>query len=721
MTVKNHHGEDDVQPGRNGERPADEVKRLLEQRSQLHVLLAENPNYFGNLGDSGLEPKFEIINDTYFEQVTCVALNPDVDVLEATVQIKRPLGYGGDLCSNGSTEWVRFYISYDEGATWEDVGLGSFNAHDIPDGVDCGKNKTKPLVYTVAFPLTEPHRNRCSKPVLPLVRAILSWQVQPPASQPNWPPIWGNHLDHHVQLRPRRLILRDLLDSLELDLKAVPKYWQALLPHPLPEPDPAPFSLIEAASLAEQSRVPAHRFAAPLLAQLVSEKSVSQQGNLTTISELADIGVNWSEVLTAFLDNQGDTTYEQLNCLGLDHNRDLLVGTFSIKLSSGFAGPPCSAGSVEYVSFWVDYDNKCEWTYLNTAKVSVHDYNPIPADGLHYWVAVPAKTADYARTCKEPKVGRIRAVLSWSTPPSTTNPYDLPRWGNAIETHIEIRPRVPISEVPAIGTLGGIHIVDIDTGGTGLTLPGKTFAHWGSPADPWLNSRPCPFGGTIEATVPVPPSFAAAGRKYRLLWRPDGSSATGTPIIDPYNTDNISVTTTRYPDPLTGLTPYLDPSQNIYSVLGTWQTRGVVVDGVYEIRLEMTDAASNPIGSTSWYKVRVDNTKPDADITLTGGTPCNKATPGDTVTGTFKATDAYFGAYSLDTLPASLNPPDPSHIPVSTTVPVPSGSWSLVTDGTWAQCGYVVQLWVYDRAIVDSVPWSGHNVGYDDVGFCLGL
>jgi hypothetical protein len=721
MTVTNGQGEDDVQHGRDDERSPDAVKRLLEQRSQLHQLLAENPNYFGNLGDSGLEPKFEIINDSYFEQVTCLALNPDVDVLEATVQIKRPFGYGGDQCSNGSTEWVRFYISYDDGATWEDVGLGSFNTHDIPDSLDCGKHKTKPLVYTVAFPLTEVHRNRCSEPVLPLVRAILSWQVQPPAAQPNWPPIWGNHLDHHVQTRPRRLILRDVLASLEVDLAAVPKYWEALLPHPLPEPDPAPFSLIDAASLARQSKVPAHRFAAPVLAQSLSAISISQEGNLSTISELADIGVNWSDALNAYLDNPGDTTYEQLNCLSLDYNRDLLVGTFSIKLSSGFSGPPCSAGSVEYVSFWIDYDDTCEWTYLNTAKVAVHDYNPIPGDGLHYWVAVPAKTAEHARTCKEPKIGRIRAVLSWSTPPSTTNPYDLPRWGNAIETHIEIRPRVPISDDPAIGTLGGIHIVDIDTGGTGLTLPGKTFAHWGSPADPWLNSRPCPFGGTIEATVPVSPSFAAAGRKYRLLWRAEGSSSTGTPITDPYNTDNISVTTTRYPDPFTGLTPYLDPSQNIYGVLGAWQTRGVVVDGVYEIGLEMTDAASNPIGSTPWYKVRVDNTKPDADITLTGGTPCNKATPGDTVTGTFKATDAHFGAYSLDTLPASLNPPAPSHIPVSTTVPVPSGTWSLATDGTWAQCGYVVQLWVYDRAIVDSVPWSGHNVGYDDVGFCLGL
>ena len=237
MSTSESHGEYDLARGKGDDRSPEEVKKLLEQRSQLHLLLAENPNYFGNISNSGFQPNVEIIQDTYFEQVSCVGLNPDTDVLEATVQIKRPFGYGGDLCSSGSTEWVRFYISYDEGSTWEDVGLGSFNTHDIPDGADCGKNKTKPLIYTVAFPLLEPHRKRCSSPVLPLVRAILSWQVQPPASQPNWPPIWGNHLDHHVQIKPRGRILQDVLDSLEIDLKKVPNTSSGT-PFPIPEPDP---------------------------------------------------------------------------------------------------------------------------------------------------------------------------------------------------------------------------------------------------------------------------------------------------------------------------------------------------------------------------------------------------------------------------------------------------------------------------------------------------
>lgn len=699
--------------------PVPEVDPVLELRRAAHLLLAQNPNHFGNLESSDLAGELKIVGDTSFERLTCVGLNPELDVLEATVQILRPSGYNGGLCTSGSTEWVRFFISYDDSATWSDVGLSSFNAHDIPDGTDCGRNATKPLSYTVAFPLQNPNRDWCARPVLPVVRAILSWQVQPPAGQPNWNPIWGDHLDHHVQIKPRELFLGDILGSLSVKAESLPTYWQPLLTHPVPNPEPEPVTLANVAELVKAG-LPVHRAASTLLAHAVSTSPPAQEVQLATIAQSKELGIDWADALKAFLVGEGDTTYEQLDCLGLDYNRDLLVGTLDIKLASGFSGPPCSAGSREYVSFWVDYDNTCQWTYLNTASVTVHDYDPIPADGLSYWVAVPAQTADHAQQCSEPKVGRIRAVLSWATPPSTTDPYLMPRWGNAVEAHIEIPPRTVTSDSPAIGTLGGIHIVDIDTAVTGLTLPDATFAHWGSPADRWVSSRQCPFAGVIEVTAPVPASFAAAMRQYRLRYRAAGDSSTGTPITDSFNTDDLNFTTTRTPDPVTGLVPYLDPSLNIYSVLGRWETFDKVVDGIYEISLEMTDSLGSPIGATPWLRVKVDNTKPVATISQSGSQPCNKVNPGDTVSGPFVATDAYFGAYSLDTLPASLNPPPPSHIPLSTTDPVPAGTWSLVTNGDWAQCGYVVQLWVYNRAIVDSVPWES-NSSYGDTGFCLGL
>ena len=700
-------------------RPVIEVNPALELRRTANLLLAQNPNHFGNLAGSEFPIGVKIVGDTSFERLTCVALNPDADVVEATVQILQAGGYGGGSCTNGSTEWVRFYISYDGGATWLDIGLGSFNVHDIPDSTDCGKNDTKPLSYTVAFPLPDPQRDWCGTPVLPLVRAILSWQVQPPAGQPDWNPIWGSHLDHHVQINPRPLILADVFGSLGVKLEALPSYWQSLSSHPVPKVEAEPLTLAGVAGLVKAG-VPVHRAASALLAHAVGTAQPPQQAQLATIVQSKEFGIDWSAAITAFLANDGDTTYEQLDCLGLDYNRDLLVGTLDIKLASGFSGPPCSTGSQEYVSFWVDYDNTCQWTYLNTASVTVHDYSPIPADGLSYWVAVPANTAAHAQPCSQPKVGRIRAVLSWATPPSTTDPYLMPRWGNAVEAHIEIPPRTVVSDGPAIATLGGVHIVDIDTAVSGLTNANVTFAHWGSPVDPWVSSRSCPFGGTIEVTAAVPASFAAAMRQYRLRYRPAGDSSNGTPITDPFDTDDLNFTTTRTPDPITGLGPYLDPSVNIYSVLGSWQTIGVVVDGVYEISLEMTDSVGTSIGSTPWYRVRVDNTKPVATISQSGSQPCNKVTPGETVSGPFVATDAFFGAYSLDTLPSSLNPPAPSHTPLSTNDPAPAGTWSLATDGTWAQCGYVVQLYVYNRTVVDSVPWV-RNQSYDDTGFCLGL
>ena len=694
------------------------IDESMRHRKELNKLLAVNPNYFGNLEDSPFTQELEIIKDTAFEQVTCVGFNPDTDVLEATVQVKLPTGYGGDLCSPGSTEWVRFYISYDEGATWEDVGLGSFNAHDIPDSEDCHQDKTKPLVYTVAFPLNDAKRKRCSSPVLPLVRAILSWQVQPPAGQPNWNPIWGNHLDRHIQLRPRPSIFRDVVEHLEIDLKKIPEWYENVLPLPIPEPDPAPFSLAQAAKVAKPGKVPAHRFATPLLAQVQKAGFQDQSALLAQSEQFKALKIDLGDVIGSFNDNQGDTTYEQISCLGLDYNRDLLVSTLQIKLPSGFSGPPCSSGSVEYVSFWVDYDNKCEWTYLDTAKLVVHDYDPMPKDGLNYWVGVPARTAEKARSCKEPKVGRIRAVLSWNTPPSTTDPFDMPRWGNAIETHIEIPPRRrPPTDKPDIRALGRIPVESIDTVVSGLTTSGAMFIEFGSPADSL--GRSCPFGGSITVHAYANDAFAAAGRQYRAVWRPAGSSSSGTPVKDTFVTGFFPVVT-RTPDPVTGYTPYLSTALNPFGQLAAWQTAGVVVDGLYEIRLEMVDAALNPLGVTDWHTVRVDNTKPDADITFTSGTSCNKATPGDIVEGTFKATDPFFGSYSMNTLPASLAPPDPTHTPLSTTNPVPSGTWQLVTDGTWPQCGYVVQLWVYDRSIVNSVPWQ-KNVGYDDIGFCLGL
>src|SRR5262245_43436332 len=95
------------------------AQRPPRERLQFKALLAGNPNYFGNFPEAGLKAVQVIAGNTSYEQVTCVGYNLNLSLLEATVQIKRPGGYGGSLCFKGSTEFVRFYVDY--GSGWQDA------------------------------------------------------------------------------------------------------------------------------------------------------------------------------------------------------------------------------------------------------------------------------------------------------------------------------------------------------------------------------------------------------------------------------------------------------------------------------------------------------------------------------------------------------------------------------------------------------------------------
>src|SRR5918996_2831859 len=78
--------------------------RIERERVQFRQLLAANPNYFGNLANSPFKVVKKIASNTTYEEITCVGYNPDRAELEATVHIKRPTGYGGDLCAGGTDE-----------------------------------------------------------------------------------------------------------------------------------------------------------------------------------------------------------------------------------------------------------------------------------------------------------------------------------------------------------------------------------------------------------------------------------------------------------------------------------------------------------------------------------------------------------------------------------------------------------------------------------------
>src|SRR5579859_364854 len=117
-------------------------------RKNMKALQLANPNYFGNFKESGFKSVLAIEGDTTYEEIGCVGFNPQLNRLESVVFINQASGYNGDVCSRGSQEFVRFYLSYDNGATWQDQGVTNFTVYDVPGA--------KPLEYDASLQISPP-------------------------------------------------------------------------------------------------------------------------------------------------------------------------------------------------------------------------------------------------------------------------------------------------------------------------------------------------------------------------------------------------------------------------------------------------------------------------------------------------------------------------------------------------------------------------------------
>ncbi len=672
------------------------------ERKTFKALLLTNPNYFGNLAESQFKPILPISGNTYYEELACVGYQPQQERLEGVVYIYQPSGYGTDICGPGSPEYVRFYFSFDNGVTWQDQGITSFQAYNIPEGTEGGKR----LEYAVSLAV-DPARKLCFFDPLIRVRAILSWNNPPPANQPNWIPIWGNVREAEILVEPRRFIIP--LDIIEVAKVKLPPMLKDIID--LETPIPTKTKALSAAELATQYRdkgVPVHRFAFKEISAFVSAQTTLSAESLATL--LPGITIDPGIVDVLFPKTDGDISYEELKCIGLDPNHpDTLVGVIQVKKSSGYSGGPCTNGSNEYVTFWADFDGNGSFeTCLGTAQVRVYDLSSIPPQGVYYAVRLPVSLDEYRQACKKgPKVVRIRAILSWNVAVDCSNPNQVPTWGNREETLINIAPS---AGAPAgkMAILGGIPVAHIDAG-TGLTDATAVFATNNFPPDTY--GRPCPFGGRV--TVQGAPLL---GYSYKVEVTPSGSS-TPTPVVTDLVLTRLDGTTFTYSaNSVTGRFDYLPFDQNVNSVLAQWDTTG---DAMWVVKLSTFDGGGSLVG-TDTHLIQLDNTWPEASITITSGTgDCGKFPVGTPLSGSFVARDDYLGSYSLDVEPA-VNPagvgvPSPSSGLVNTAA-APGDAWTLDTTGMEA-CGYIIRVVAVDRAILNS-----QSVGHyspDSAGFCL--
>ena len=743
------------------------VSKQKLTKEQIEVLQKERKNFIVN---KFLKKVVKPEAITFWEELTCVGFQPDLAQLEAVVSVKQSTGYMGGLCANGSTEYVRFFVDWSDGAGFQNLGLSSFKVHDISNAPPGPQH---PLQYMVYLTLDDRnHRKCCNAPVTPKVRAILSWN-HIPSLDPNDKPHFGNSLDATIQLLPKPRSLFCILKPPLLE-EVSPFLDNIDINAPLPnlKPSPTPLSkLIEDYKIAE---VPDHRILYPLIYPMVTEnKTEFMPTEQLDEAALNKFKIDISKVIATLSKPQtidsanADIAFEQVICAGLNTANDVLSAVIHIKKPSGYSGNLCQTGSLEYVAFWADYNNDGAYDeYLGTAMVRTHDIGAgkFPTGGLYYAVMLSCNFTSHLKDCKNPNIIRIRAVLSWNTPPSAIDPNLLNFWGNRIDVVVQIRPGVPAPSddalVSLIYTVGGVALADID--------PVYALAyHSIGPFDPNNCSQPVtdrPFGGNVKVTGRIYNTGSPSSVHFQVQytehntsnWRPVTISQTfalmyPTDLIQPEHDVTLSK--------LDGWFPYLeDPTATppIFerdNLLADWHTGNL--EGQYDIRLKYTrDYPLTPASIfgyskvvTIWVHNKGFTVSPtpnaavdmgyDVDLVIDGG-DCHAYFQGDIISGHLRAKNDYFWICSLDLQPSTHTHTIKTKPPCKTYGALPFNGydnelWGLNTVLTDSSnnpiidpntskpimldpCGYTLTLWAYDRTIVDSngaiVHWERKAVGF---------
>lgn len=702
---KNKDRGEEEQAGRHPYQSED--PQFARERAQFQALVVANPNYFGNLTESPYEAVLEIQSNTFYEEIGCVGYNPKLSRLEAVVFVKQPSGYGGDICSDGSREYVRFFLSFDDGASWVDQGLTAFKVYDIPEGTQGAKR----LEYDATLGIDPPSKF-CFLNNTVRMRAVLSWNFAPPPN-PNYVPVWGEVQDAYIQLKPRNLFpLGELFTAAKVELPQMVK--EVIdLDLPIQAGEPKSLSAAELQEMYRDEDVEPGRFAFAEVNQLVRMAAGGSltEGGLQQL--LPNIELSADQLAAILYPTDGNTYYEELKCVGLNTNLDTLVAIIQIKRPYGYGGGPCKAGSKEYVTFWGDFNNNNIFeTCLGTVSVDVHDLADIPAEGLMYALALPVDLKHYRKPCDEgPVVVPIRAILSWQVDPSCFNPNYVPTWGNREDTlvHVTPGPHIPVgSLIPKISVLGNVPTGDIHDI-TGLTTATASFADISIPVD--ALGRPCPFGGRVNVI-----GWSYPGNSYRLQVREVGTLG-WTTLMKNFIVVNSNGIPSLHTHDGTGKFDFLPTNQNMLNVLGQWDTSG---DTLWQIRMLIYDNTNTLVAIGAYHRLQLDNTRPEAEITIqTGVGDCGKFSPGTPLTGKFVARDTYFKRFDLVVKPTLSPPgvvhPSPSSGVIQTGVS-PGNTWTLDTTGM-QPCGYIIEVHSYDRAVVNS-GHSGHHRAAS-AGFCL--
>ncbi len=699
------------------------VKELkLDDRSGFKVNLLSNLNYYGNLDIKAFgKPVKKIVSSITYEEIKCVSYHPRTKELRTTVHIKNQSGYLGDHCQSGSYEYVRFYVDYENNGNWEDVGVTSFKIHDIEDH--------KGLCYGLKLKIKPKITKKCSSdPVLPNVRAILSWNIEPPANTPNYVPVWGNVKEARIQIAPRPQFqippffenpvgLGDIINP-EINIPPVLS-------------NSNPFIDIDKLKKIYKNDVDDARLVSMALQNINTDFSLKDIIKSKNKFELAKI--DFSSILDILIHPQFNTSYEELKCIGLNRKFNELHADIHIKKASGYSGSLCSDGSKEYVAFYMDFGSG--WQFMGTSSVKVFDINQIPDDGLWYNTFLPVDLTPYQKKyCKEGKA-KIKGILSWNTPPAPNNPNYVATWGDWEICTAEIKPLPQgfpgFVNQPWIESVGGVDN-DIINQITGLAKGPSGMANS-------IVADYSPFDGNVYITGKILNQNPVS--KYKMMIKEPGGA------FLPFNKNfNVVVTTfNTFLGTESDANVLQTPTGDFYNYLP--KPTGIIQKhvnddilalfkpterGIHELYVESDTGQQSEI-----VKFMVDKDIPEVAIDITTGSGnCGKFTIGQIIEGTFEVKNDRH----LDYVRLSLAPFNPAGTIQTTSIAssdttVSSGSLTISIDdqdsnldyitGTWRidtaslpACGYTIHIRAEDRTIVSSSYVGKHSPNVSR-GFCL--
>lgn len=653
--------------------------KLAKYRTGFTQMISANPNYFGNIKDSLIavqyKPVYPMQGNTTYEELICTGLYPEQDLLESVIEVKLPYGFGTGLCGTGTKEFVGYYL--DDGTGFVSLGAPTeVDVHNIAfvDGSH--------LFYAVRKAFSPAKFLNCKTPQIVKIRSILSWE-QPP-SGPNSIPVWGNIEDRWVQIRPVKKAF--MFYPMPYDPFVIPKLAADPIPLFFPKDIQSPVGLnpvepiciagtkeeikefidqsIEAENRMRQNgQIEKERF--DYVKQIAKNPnsfgSISESKEKTQIMKMlnqmptstmnqlkAQIAVN-PEFLAPLYPYLLKTRYEQMTCVGLYPEEDLLEAVIQIKLNYGFSGDLCTAGSQEYVAFYIDWGTGYE--HMATASVNVHDIPDVAnAKNLYYAVKanIPADKL-HLKSCSTENIVKVKAILSWNMNPTPYGPNFTPTWGNTLVKYVQIRPESSAGQKCYIEIINEIVTDDIGKTGADKGYAVKT----NSAGNMVFGTYDRPFGGVIACWGKYIAS-APGAVYYRFLYKEDAAGSVWKPVLDnritrrpllfwPYS---ATVSVTPDADGWFLISEYENDKNNNYSLAAMlhWITSGK--SGRHILRMELGDAVKNPIaGQYHEVPVFLDNEAPK--LLTFGGTPPLFPLSGVAVKdlgGAYKKCDMFTGA-----------------------------------------------------------------------------